>query len=211
MNEPQPIERNQGQMSKGFSLGTRDLIFGVIMLLCTIGLANSVLYGGLYLGCAVFGMALVLCAGSYLLRQKSANRAYGIALLVLSLIILAAFARSDDGFVKFIMLCFLFFSINLGLSICAGRNLYKPAGVHSLKDAFRAFFGLGIGMLPESFQGIGRFFQNSKGAGKKSLSVLLGLVIAVPIVAIMLPLHSPPHWKGYGHQWVCPRPSPWYP
>lgn len=171
-----------------YSAGKGEFVFGVIILLLALAMTNSILFGGFYLGFAVFGCASVLCAGTYLLHKRRFPSVYAGALLSLSIVILAGFARSDDGFVKFVMGCFVFVSVNLGLCLCAGQNLRSPAVFGSLWDAFRAWFTMGLGKLPASLRGIGNGLKNSKGASKKSLDLLLGLLIALPILGIMIPL-----------------------
>ena len=167
--------------------GKRELIFGAVILALALALGNFVLYGGFYLGFTLAGLGCLGASVVYL-RRKGKDSPYGWALLGLCGVILPGFARSADGFVKFVMLCFLFVGVNLGLTTLAGRNRRDTAGVGSVLDAFRAFFALGFGKLPAAFRGMKETFQSGGPAVKKTGSVFLGAVIAVPILAVMIPL-----------------------
>lgn len=171
-----------------FPTGKQEVIFGGLLLLSCFALCNFTLFGGFNLGFAAAVILCVLCSSGYLLAAGCRPTAYSCCLLGLSIIIAAAFARTDDGFVKFIMICFLLVSINLGLCLMAGQNLRNPGAASSLLDAPRALFQLGIGCIPEASRGIGQAFRRSGSIGQKGGAFLLGLCIAVPILAIMIPL-----------------------
>lgn len=181
---PQPPQAQPA----AFPTGAKELTFALLCLITGLLLFNSLFFGGVNLGFAIFaGLSLILAAG-YLLCTGCRLTGYSAMLLLLSLGILAGFARSDDGFVKFVLFCFLIVSENLGLCLLAGQNSYLPSSAASLLDAPRTLFMLGIGKLPEAFRGLGKAFRRSGTAGKKSGAVLLGCAIAVPILAILIPL-----------------------
>ena len=169
-----------------YPAGKRELIFGAAVLVLALALGNFMLLGGFNLGFGLAGLGILVASAAYLRRGK--GTLYGWALLGLCAVILPGFARSDDGFVKFVMVCFLFVDGNLGLTTLAGRNLWNTAGIGSVLDAFRAFFVLGFGKLSPSFRGLKQTFQSGSPAVKKTGSVFLGAVIAVPILAVMIPL-----------------------
>ena len=171
-----------------FPTGGKEFLFGLGILILSWLLFNSIFYAGFFLGAAIFSIAIILVSSGFLLSRGHKLTPYSTILLCLSMIIAASFARSNDGFVKFIMFCFMVISANLGLCLLAGQNRRSPKGVLSLLDIPRSVFMLGIGKLPESARGIRWGFRNSGTAGKKSGAVLLGLVIAVPLLAIMIPL-----------------------
>lgn len=171
-----------------FPTGKREVIFGGLLLLSGFALCNFTLFGGFNLGFSIAVILCVLCACGYLLAAGCRPNGYSCCLLGLSIIIAAAFARTDDGFVKFVMVCFLLVSINLGLCLMANQNLRDPGTVSSLLDAPRALFQLGVGRSPEAFRGLGQAFRRSGSIGQKGGAFLLGLCIAVPILAVMIPL-----------------------
>ena len=69
----------------------------------------------------------ILCAAIYLRRSGCRPGWYEKCLLGLSVAIALGFARADDGFVKFVMVLFLFAGDNLGLCLMAGQNRCPPA------------------------------------------------------------------------------------
>lgn len=171
-----------------FPAGKRELIFGMFILLSALAMANFVLFGGFNLGFALIQSLWILLPAIFLRASGRKLGGYATALLALSLVIALGFARSDDGFVKFVMICFLFVAVNLGLSLQAGQNLRSPNGVTSLLDAPGAFFVYGFGKLPESFRGLRDALRNGGPASKKTGAVLSGLVVAVPLLAVLLVL-----------------------
>ena len=181
---PKPAEKQ----APYFPAGSREMIFGIALIVIGSLLCNSILYAGFYLGFALFSGCAVACSTVYLLCSGRKLNGYTGALLGLSLVICGSFGRSDDGFVKFVMLCFLLLSSNLALCLLAGQNRRSPNGFASLLDAPRTVFMMGLGKLPESFRGLRIGIKNSGSAGRKGSAVLLGLIIAVPLLAIVIPL-----------------------
>ena len=176
----------QGLISPRFPAGKGELRMGLALLALGIALADMIFYAGFSLG---FSLVCLLCLGvmtGYLLRRGHKLTFYSVALLSLSGIIALSFLRSEDGFVKFVMLCFLLLSGTLGLCLLAGQNRRDPAGVTSLADCFRAFFVMGIGKMPEAFRGLNDARKNPTAGGKNRGAVLAGLLIALPVVAILV-------------------------
>ena len=165
-----------------------ELIFGLFALVCGTALCNFILYGGLNLGFAIAITASVLCAVTYLRSRDCRLSPYPAALLIFSIVICAGFARSDDDFVKLVMLCFLAVSVNLSLCLMAGQNLRDPAGIGSVLDSLRTFLVFGFeGMIP-ACQGLRQALRSGGPAMKKGGAVLLGLAVMIPILAVMIPL-----------------------
>lgn len=168
--------------------GKRELCLAGLILVFSIALCNFILYGGFQLAFALGTAALISCSIGYLLLSGHRFDWYSGALLLLSLVIALGFGRSDDGFVKFVLLQFLMLSINLGLCLLAKQNRRSPNAFSSLLDVPRTVFMLGIGEGERAFRGLGRACKNSGAAGKKGGAVALGLLISVPILAVLIPL-----------------------
>ena len=171
-----------------FPAGKRELVFGILLLISAFGLCNFTIYGGFNMGFALGAIACSLCSFGYLLNAGRKVTPYSGGLLLLSVIIAAGFARSDDGFVKFVMVCFLLVSVNLALCLQAGQNLRPTGSVRSLLDAPRGLFTFGIGNLFPALRGIGDSFRNGGNAVKKGGAFLLGLCLCIPVLAILIPL-----------------------
>ena len=164
----------------------KETRFGIAIALCSLALANFFIFGGPNLGFAVATVVCLAISVAYLLSCGHKLRGYPAALLGLCVVIVSGFARSDDSFVKFVMVCFLLTAVNLSFAILAGQNRRDPVGVTSLLDAPRVLFSLGFGKLPPALRGLRTAAKNGGAASKKTGAVLLGLVIAVPILAVMV-------------------------
>lgn len=171
-----------------FPTGKREVILLVAIAVCGILMADFILYGGFNVGFALISMAVSALSFFYLRRSGCKGGAYANALFVLTLIIGASFLRSDDGFVKFVMLCFLLTAGNLSLVLTAGQNRRKPGGILSLLDAPMAIFTFGLGGLGNAFGGLNDARKNAGAAGKRNMAVLSGLAVSVPLLAVLIPL-----------------------
>jgi len=166
----------------------KELTFLVAILICNLFLWNCIYMGGFNLGFALGAVCCLTVTTGYLLWSGCRPDGYSGSLLVLSLVIAAGYGWSCDGFVKFILFGFLMVSANLGLCLLASQNRRDPGVVGTLSDSFRTFFRLGLGDLGYAFRGLGDAFHRSGSLGKKGGAFLLGLAIAVPVLAVMLPL-----------------------
>lgn len=173
-----------------FPTGKRELIYGLLIALCGFGLCNSMLFGGFSLGFAIFGGLSTLLTAVYLFCCREKPTVYSILILALCLAITAAFGRSSDGLVKFVMVLFLLFGNNLGLCLLTRRNRRDPGRFHSLWDAPTTFFTLGFGKLPHAVGGLFHAIRNGGAAGRKGWSFILGLCVALPLAAIVVTLLS---------------------
>lgn len=171
-----------------FETGKRELVFAVLAVVFGLLLVNCTLYYGFSLGFAVSMIGCVLCSAGYLIRSGHRLTGYSGTLLGMSILIAAGFARSDDGFVKFIMLCFLAVSVDLGLCLLAGQARRDAGGIGSLLDAPRSLFVMGVGQMSPAFRGMGKTLKDGGPAVRKGGAVLLGLLLAVPVLMVVIPL-----------------------
>lgn len=181
---PPPVSRSP----EPYSTGRKEMIFCAAMVLVALSMANFILIGDLNLGFAIAATASIACSFSYLSACGHKGNWYTRSILILCLIIAAGFGYSDDGFVKFVLFLFLFTGVNLALCISAGQNRRDPGTVQSLLDAPRAFFALGFGKMEWSIRGIIAFFRTGGENSRRTGAILAGLAIAVPVLAVMIPL-----------------------
>ena len=177
-------------VKKTFTLptGGKELLYGLLSLLCGMMLCNFVIFGGFELGFGIAMCCYILCAAGYLLAAGGRLSLYSALLLLLSMGISAGFGRSDDGFVKFVMVCFLAVSVNLGLCLMAGQNRRSCGGAGSLLDAGRTVFSMGYGQFPKALGGLFGSLRIRGSLARIIGSVALGLVIMLPVLGIVLPL-----------------------
>ena len=170
-----------------FPTGKGELAFGVWTLFFSLVLCNSLIFAGPSLGFGLAALALLAGTAVYLHRRGHRFSRYSGGLLALCAVIAAGFLRSDDGGMKFLMILLLMAAPSLSFCAAAGQNRYSPAGVLSVLDAGRTAFGLGFGCLGEMGRGLREAFRTSGTLGKKTGAVALGLLIAVPVMAVMIP------------------------
>lgn len=190
MNTSSPLPFETGGIrpkTPAFPVGKKEICFFAAILISSIALCNFIQYG-FNLGFAIASTTCILSSMLYLYAKGLKGSLYSNTMLILCLAICAAFARSDDHFVKFVMVCFLMVSINLGLCLTAKRNRYPTGSVATLLDPLLCLFGLGFGKMSPALSGLKGAFRRSGSFGKKSSSVLLGLAISIPVLAIVLPL-----------------------
>ncbi len=189
----QPWQANQWQppvpwppKPQTYQAGRGELFFGAWILIFSIFLCNSIVYAGFSLGFAIGAVGIVAASALYLLCSRHRPGWYSACLLLMSTVIAAGFARSDDGFVKFVMTVFLVISANLGLCLQAKQNRRDPGSIRSLLDAPRAACALGWGDVGKSTRGLRDAARRSGSAGKVTGSVVLGLIIALPLIGVMV-------------------------
>ncbi len=167
-------------------VGKKELGFAGGVLLFSLLSVNGRLYGGVNLLFAIGCMALIAVISSFLFCSKKRPTAYCVSLLSLSLVIVAGFARSDDRFVKNILLLFVFLAVSVAVTVWAGKNRNDGRSIKSVGSAVALVLGSSFGGIPQSVGGL--FDSLRQGKGKNVLAVLGGLVIAVPVLLILVPL-----------------------
>lgn len=165
-----------------YPAGKRELILAAALAVSSFFLWNAILYGGFSLGFALGSIAVILCSVWYLLSCGCRFDWYSGTLMGFSLLIAAGFGWSSS-YLKFFMVQILLFSVNLSLCLLTGQNRRDPGGASSALDAFRACFSFGFGGLSPALRGLSD--ARKRSAGKKWGAAVLGLVIAVPVVAVM--------------------------
>ena len=182
---PMPPQRPVPEQPIVYPARRREVIYMLLLAIAALFFCNSLMYGGFRLGFSIGFVLCLLCGSGYLLACGHKIGLYSGFLLTVSAVIAAGFARSGDGFVKFVMLGFLFVGVNLGLTLQAGKQRHSPGGMTTLLDAFYTGF-IHSCRLDRSFRGIREMFRKSGTAARKGGAVATGLLIAVPVVAVMI-------------------------
>ena len=187
-SDPAPVVQPAPKRSFSFPTDRKELVFGLLTLICGMLMCNFVLFGGFELGFALVMCGYIICAAGYLLASGGRLSIYSALLLLLSIAIAAGFGRSDDGFVKFVMVCFLTVSVNLALCLMAGQNRRRTGGIGSLLDASRTVIILGYGQTPKAMSGLVNALKG-KGSGVRTFgSVLIGVMIMLPLMGLVISL-----------------------
>lgn len=169
-----------------FPAGKGEMFFGFGAVISGLSLVNCLIFGGANLGFALATILSICVAISYLWCSGRRPSGYSLSLMALGVVIAAGLARSNDSFVKFVMVIFLFLTVNLALCLQAGQNRRNASGFTTLLDAPRTFFSMGLGKLNTAFRGLRRTQKNGGTGSKKVGAVLTGLIIAVPVMVVVL-------------------------
>ena len=199
MDTPRPLWEKQPEIpaymppappvvKKGFSMAMGEWIFGGLVLVFSWILCNGLLCAGANMGFALGALGLLGAIGGYLLARGHKPGAYSGILLILCALILAAFPRSADGLGKFWMVLVLMLIPGLAFCLVAGKNRFDPAGVCSLAEAPRSAVMLGLARLPDTFLGIGTATRSASNKSRSLGAAGLGILIAVPLLAVLIPL-----------------------
>lgn len=173
-------------MEKQYPVGKRELIYAGVVLLLALLTVNGLLYGGLNLVFSLGAAAIFVAMVVYLIKCGRRPTGYGTGLICLTLVILAGFVWSDDAFVKSVLLIFAALAMSLTVTIAAGKNRNDGRSIRSLGWAVLLPLTCGLGGLPHSMSGLAESLKSGKG--KNIMSVLGGLIIAVPLLLILVPL-----------------------
>lgn len=187
-SEPAPQSPAPKRHTFSFAADGRELFFGLLTLICGMLMCNFVLFGGFELGFAIAMCGYIVCAAGYLLASGGRLSLYSTLLLLLSAAIAAGFGRSDDDFVKFVMICFLTVSVNLGLCLMARQNRHRTGGIGSLMDASRTVVVMGYGQIPKAMGGLLNALKGKGSAVRTFGSVVIGLMIMLPLMSLVIAL-----------------------
>lgn len=187
-SDPAPAAQTPVRRIFSFATDGRELFFGLLTLICGMLMCNFVLFGGFELGFALAMCGYIICASGYLLASGGRLGFYSTLLLLLSTAIAAGFGRSDDDFVKFVMICFLTVSVNLGLCLMAKQNRHHAGGMGSLLDASRTVVVMGYGQIPKAMGGLFNALKGKGSAVRTFGSVVIGLVIMLPLMSLVISL-----------------------
>ena len=194
--EPRPIQPAPPRQSYSYTPPPRitypttgkDLLFGLGYALLSLVLVNGLVFAGPNLAFSLAASGILISTFFYLRSRAHTADGYVLGLLGLCLAICLAFPRGDDGALKALGICLLLVVPSLSYSLMAKKNLRNPAGITSLLDGFQTLFGLGFGKMGEAGRGVRQAWSSTGKLGKTSSAVLLGLLIAVPLLAILIPL-----------------------
>ena len=165
----------------------REVVLGASLLAFAIMTIHALFFGNLSL---FFSLGVLGMLGSslwYLLRSGYRPNFYQYGLLVLTGILAAGFSWTTD-WVQILMLPILLLVPSLAFCLIAGHNRRPAGGFTSLLDSPRGLLFLGVGKLDQSARGIKTAFKSGSPLARTSGPLILGLVIALPVVLILVPL-----------------------
>ncbi len=166
---------------------TRDAVFGAVMALLSVILVNGLIFKGIGLGTAFCLIAMFVSTVVYIGKPKKMgvySAVCGIAVLALS----AGLVFSDPGLYAFTAFCGAVFVFDVFFIETADVRKYPGGTVRSFRDLMSYWFAMTFGKLESGFYGL--FHKKGEGekGSRKVFSVLIGVVIAIPVLLVVVPL-----------------------
>ena len=165
----------------------RDSVFRLLTILAAILFADFALWGQFNLGFAIATFAVTAVGVVYLLPRPMKLPPFALFCLVCALALSATFARTADAGTK--LLCFAVILFLMGAFYCqsCGVTRYDFGTYQMAGDVLRTLFIIPLQFVAKPFQAIK---QTKTGETKHStgLKVLAGVLIALPVLLIVVPL-----------------------
>lgn len=165
----------------------RDVVFAIGTLFGTLLTSNCVLEGGMNLG---YTVSLVLLMGlnvAYLWNRLKWSLYAGFYLAA-ALLLGLGFARSDDGTMKFFAYLGMTFSWYQALMLLRGVGSRNPGSIGTIFDMLRHSWGEPMKELAKNIRGLFYCARGETVERRKTGGVMLGVLCAVPVLAVVLPL-----------------------
>lgn len=192
---PQPQPPVQKQVSSSvqspirkpyFGTDRNGVVFALILLCLSVLCVNSYLFARRPgLGASIYTVAILFTLATYLFKKRKTVTFYGIFCMIAYLAFAVSFSVTGS---------FSFFAVN-ALFVLSGviylefMEQRKYDGFRSIGDLCRAMFVLTFGRV---HYGVYALFHKSAADGtiqkRKASGVLIGIAIAVPFLAIIIPL-----------------------
>ena len=169
-NEPKPL----------FELCKNDTVFAVCALVAGVFLSVFGVFGGFALGYLMSAVLVVAALGIYLFKKENAS-VFSISCMTFSLANLSVFVTTSNGSVRFFAVVVSFLCAVAGADgIANGKRIGN-------RDTLGAFYSASatIGNIGISIKSI---FSKPDGDKKSVGKVMVGLLCAVPVLIVVVPL-----------------------
>lgn len=163
--------------------GKRERIFAPILLILSLIIGNTGPYAGL--GFAI-PFVLMGAVTIWYVWKKETFSAYGLACILLSMVLAAANGRTSDPLVLILFAPLTLGAYFLGLVAMTGANARPLGRFSSLLDMFYAAFNRTFTQVFPALRGLFR----RREQGKKVSPAFWGVLIAIPVLFLVVPLLS---------------------
>lgn len=167
-----------------FELNGKDYIYFILFTLICFAVVSWGLYSGFRLGFTVSFLALYLCMFFYLKDKKIKQPLYAKLCAVLAIILSLNFTLSNNDDVNTFSFVMMFFLTAVYFASLAGQKIVLNDD-GAIRNIFSSVFSTllkSFGILPRSI------LKGTHPKGGKIAKALIGILCALPVVAIILPL-----------------------
>lgn len=177
MPPPQPIKEK-------YSIEKRDMVFVLLSLICAITWVILTLWGGFKAGFTISYLFFFIVTSVFLHKKGVKPGAFSCLAGILALVSAFIFGYSNNTSVNIYLFIAMFFESALWFSsLCGVKDNGSELGI--ITHGFSTVFGKSFGKLPKTLRSV---FDNKnekmKGVGK----VLIGILCALPLLVIVVPL-----------------------
>lgn len=163
----------------------RDLRFALLFFLTDIFVVHATLWGGAALGASCAIALLGLLSAVYLLGRHQRPTVCGVFSFLLFLACAVALFFTDSGGTKFLLYQQMILLAAVALLECGQLRQYHSGGFRAIADLIYMIFGMTFGRIGAAANAV---FRRDKPHGKHLGNVLLGLLVALPVLLIVVPL-----------------------
>lgn len=169
-----------------------DAVFMIISLVFAVFAVHSVLFSGFFkLGFTVAYALWFILENIYIFsKNKPKLSFYPIVLALLSLGASGVFSLYNDETINFALLLFIGFANAEYFLLLSKQNLFPAGEISAVLDAARYILIIPFKYIAEPFRSA--FSVNrpekKKGNGAKTVQILIGLAISIPIAAVLIAL-----------------------
>ena len=168
-----------------FATGRRELGYAVFLLLACLMAVDGFLWTATGLLASAACVALALIGGCYLLRGGRRWSCYGIFCYAAYLACALTFVLTDSGTADFPMVLLMVLLAAVAMLERMDLRQYTDGSFRSIADLCYMVFALTFGKIGQAFYTL---FHRDGGEKRRIGSVLLGILIAVPVLFVILPL-----------------------
>ena len=165
---------------------TKDYVFLILLFLESILFADGLFRGGFQLGFALGGCLIVLTLGLFAFKKAGKATVEGGAILLLTAALVASFAVNNTFVVKFFAVPTVALLFPIGLSAFTENAIGKTGTAGRLFDVINGLAIVPFGHVALTVRSILPKKGNKKSVGV--FAVLLGLLCALPVLFILVPL-----------------------
>lgn len=167
----------------------RDLIYAAIFFVLSIFSVNFFLYGGCGAALGISATALFVTGVLYVFPNRKKCSLYACAGMLFYILCATSLIFSDSAVGRFLVICAMLVLSTLTLMELMSLRKHLPGRVHAVLDWFRNALVLPFESINAVFYAI---FHRKTAEGetkkRRTGSVLLGLLCAVPVLLIVVPL-----------------------
>ena len=182
-----------------------DAVFMILTLAFSIFAVHAVFFAGFFkLGFTVAYIIWFILENIYIFsKAKPKFSVYTVLLGLLSLAASGVFTLYNDEAINAALLIFIAFANALYFVLNTKQNLFNPGEIGSVLDALRFVIVIPFEFIAEPFKSVfeGKKQPGAAAQGKrkpKTGQILLGILISVPIAAVLIVLlsNADPAFKG---------------